>query len=514
MRTEDNNRRFHCVEFPLNLTTGDVLSLNFMKFRNSPYRLASITMGQYNDVNYVDINEVPSPRLHNFKKVSVLPLVFLIFYEVSGGPFGVEDSVQAAGPLLALLGFLVFPLIWSIPEALITAEMGTMFPENGGYVVWVSSALGPYWGFQQGWMKWLSGVIDNALYPVLFLDYLKSGIPALGSGLPRTAAALVLTFVLTYMNYRGLTIVGWVAVLLGIFSILPFVVMGFVAIPKLDPSRWFVVNLHDVDWNLYLNTLFWNLNYWDSISTLAGEVENPKKTLPKALFYALILVVLGYFFPLLIGIGAVPLDRDLWTDGYFSDIAKMLGGVWLRWWIQGAAAMSNMGMFVAEMSSDSFQLLGMAERGMLPEFFAKRSRHGTPLIGILFSASGVILLSWLSFQEIVAAENFLYCFGMILEFIAFIQLRIKNPSASRPYKIPVGTVGAILMCIPPTILICVVLALSTFKVMVISLIAVAIGLVLQPCLKYVEKKRWMKFSVSDDLPDLHNANQESISLVD
>ncbi|KAJ6708056.1 hypothetical protein OIU85_028343 [Salix viminalis] len=65
---------------------------------------------------------------------------------LSGGPFGVEDSVQAAGPLLALLGFLLFPLIWSIPEALITAEMGTMFPENGGYVVWVSSALGPLLG--------------------------------------------------------------------------------------------------------------------------------------------------------------------------------------------------------------------------------------------------------------------------------------------------------------------------------------------------------------------------------
>ncbi|MCI60890.1 amino acid permease-like protein, partial [Trifolium medium] len=88
-----------------------------------------------------------------------------------------------------------------------------------------------------------------------------------------------------------------------------------------------------------------------------------------------------YFFPLLIGTGAVPVQRELWTDGYFADIAMIIGGVWLRWWLQAAAAMSNMGMFVAEMSSDSFQLLGMAERGMLPEFFTKRSRHGTPLIG-------------------------------------------------------------------------------------------------------------------------------------
>ncbi|CBI37465.3 unnamed protein product, partial [Vitis vinifera] len=364
-------------------------------------------MGECNGVEYVGVgvgvDELAPLRVDNFKKVSVLPLVFLIFYEVSGGPFGIEDSVGAAGPLLALLGFLIFPFIWSIPEALITAEMGTMFPENGGYVVWVSSALGPYWGFQQGWMKWLSGVIDNALYPVLFLDYLDSSVPALSA----------------------LTMVG------------------------------------------------------------SGKGCG----LEFALFYALILA---------------------WTDGYFSDVAKMIGGVWLGWWITGAAAASNLGMFVAEMSSDSFQLLGMAERGMLPSIFAKRSHYGTPLIGILFSASGVLLLSWMSFQEIIAAENFLYCFGMILEFIAFVRLRIKYPAASRPYKIPLGTVGSILMCVPPTILICIVLALSSLKVAVVSLIAVIIGLVLQPCLKCIERKRWLKFSVSSDLPDLHCENHENV----
>ncbi|KAL8138795.1 hypothetical protein V2J09_004796 [Rumex salicifolius] len=460
-------------------------------------------MGGFNGADYIGLEDgvASSTTVGNkIKKVSLIPLIFLIFYEVSGGPFGIEDTVGAAGPLLALVGFLVFPLIWSVPEALITSEMGTMFPENGGYVVWVSSALGEYWGFQQGWMKWLSGVIDNALYPVLFLDYLKSAIPALSHGYPRVLAVLGLTGGLTFMNYRGMVIVGWVAVLLGAVSILPFAVMALISIPKLKPSRWVVVDLHGVNWGLYLNTLFWNLNYWDSISTLAGEVENPRKTLPKALFYALIFVVAAYFFPLLAGTGAIPLDQSLWSDGYFSDVAKLIGGAWLSWWIQGAAAMSNMGMFVAEMSSDSFQLLGMAERGMVPEFFGKRSRHGTPWVGILFSASGVILLSWLSFDEIVAAENFLYCFGMILEFIAFVMLRIKQPNAPRPYKVPVGTIGCIFMCIPPTILICVVLALSSVKVMVVSLIAVAIGLVLQPALKFAEKKSWLKFSILKRLP--------------
>uniref|UniRef100_A0A1J3IS63 Polyamine transporter RMV1 n=1 Tax=Noccaea caerulescens TaxID=107243 RepID=A0A1J3IS63_NOCCA len=448
----------------------------------------------------------PSPPrpADKIRKITVLPLVFLIFYEVSGGPFGIEDSVKAAGPLLAILGFIVFPFIWSIPEALITAEMGTMFPENGGYVVWVSSALGPYWGFQQGWVKWLSGVIDNALYPILFLDYLESGIPILGGGIPRIAAIFVLTVALTYLNYRGLSIVGFAAVLLGVFSILPFAVMTFMSIPKIEPLRWLVVSkkMKGVDWNLYLNTLFWNLNYWDSISTLSGEVDNPTKTLPRALFYALFLVVLSYIFPVLSGTGALPLNQKLWTDGYFGDVGKVIGGAWLGWWIQAAAATSNMGMFLAEMSSDSFQLLGMAERGMLPEVFAKRSRYGTPWVGILFSASGVVLLSWLSFQEIVAAENLLYCSGMVLEFIAFVKLRLKYPAASRPFKIPAGVLGSILMCIPPTVLIGVIMAFSDLKVAAVSFAALVIGLVLQPCLKKLEKRGWLNFSVSSHLPDL------------
>ncbi|PRQ25024.1 putative amino acid/polyamine transporter I [Rosa chinensis] len=477
-----------------------------MKHRTSPARESSAKMLDNNIGGYVGMGEGSSHNLHKYNKVSIVPLVFLIFYEVSGGPFGVEDSVQAAGPLLALLGFLVFAIIWSVPEALITAEMGTMFPENGGYVVWVSSALGPFWGFQQGWVKWLSGVIDNALYPVLFLDYLKSAIPALESGLPRTVAVLALTAILTYLNYRGLTIVGWVAILLGVFSLLPFIVMGLIAIPKIEPSRWLIVDVGTVNWSLYLNTLFWNLNYWDSISTLSGEVENPSKTLPKALFYALIMVVLGYIFPLLTGTGAIPVDREVWSDGYFADIAKMLGGTWLRTWVLAAAALSNMGMFVAEMSSDSFQLLGMAEIGMLPAFFAKRSRYGTPLTGILFSASGVILLSWLSFQEIVAAENYLYCFGMIMEFIAFVKLRIQHPNLPRPYKIPFGTIGAILMCIPPTVLIFVVIALASLKIMAISVAAVIVGFVLQPCVEYIKKKRWYDFSRNSDLPDFQYAS--------
>ena len=76
-------------------------------------------MGMFSGAEYVPIgnDELPSPRENHMRRVSVLPLVFLIFYEVSGGPFGVEDAVHAAGPLLALMGFLVFPFMTKVAQS-------------------------------------------------------------------------------------------------------------------------------------------------------------------------------------------------------------------------------------------------------------------------------------------------------------------------------------------------------------------------------------------------------------
>lgn len=306
-------------------------------------------------------------------KLTLLPLIALIFYDVSGGPFGIEDSVKAGGgPLLSLLGFLIFPLFWSIPEALITAELSTSFPQNGGYVIWISSAFGPFWGFQQGFWKWFSGVMDTTLYPLLFLDYLKHSLPIFTHLIARIPALLTITVSLTYLNYRGLHIVGFSSVLLASFSLLPFLVMGILSIPRINTRKWFVVNFEKVEWRGYFNNMFWNLNYWDKASTVAGEVDDPSRTFPKALLGAVVLVVLSYIIPLLAGTGALDSDSSEWSDGYFAEVGTLIGGLWLKWWIQAAAAMSNMGLFEAEMSSDAYQLLGMSEIGMLPSVFSSR----------------------------------------------------------------------------------------------------------------------------------------------
>lgn len=87
-------------------------------------------MEEVKDVLAEDIEPIkPREEGDHARKLSTLALAVLVFYKVSGGPFGCEPSVKAAGPFYALLGFTLFPFCWCCQEALVTAELGSAFPE-------------------------------------------------------------------------------------------------------------------------------------------------------------------------------------------------------------------------------------------------------------------------------------------------------------------------------------------------------------------------------------------------
>ena len=209
--------------------------------------------------------------------------------------------------------------MWSVPEALITAELSTALPEASGsvgkqqplhhtyyiayltvfvFLAWVDCAFGPFWAFQKGWLSWLSGVADNALYPIIFLDCLlkltnlneeiESPVEGSGGGesilhllnasadggsdTVRWLFMLSVTIVLTYLNYRGLDVVGSMAIGICVLSMLPFVVFCVVGAFRVQPARWLIAppgGIQAVDWRLLLNTFFWNINFWDSAASFA-----------------------------------------------------------------------------------------------------------------------------------------------------------------------------------------------------------------------------------------------------
>ncbi|KAF4695627.1 hypothetical protein FOZ60_004124 [Perkinsus olseni] len=438
------------------------------------------------------------------KPLTLWGAVAIIFYSVSGGPFGTEDAVAAGGPFWALIGFLIFPLVWCLPEALVTAEMSSTFPSNCGYVSWVTAAFGPYWGFQEGFWSWLSGATDNAIYPHLLMSYLAVAFPILNEKLYSNIALVVLTLALTYVNYRGLKVVGWLAVVMMCFVLSPFIVFIIMGAPRVDPSNW-LLERRDMEWTKWLNVLFWNLNYWDSVSTLAGEVENARSAMPKALLLALCLTCLAYILPLGIATGvdgsfALEGDQafDAWQAGFLGKVAYDIGGWALGGWVVLAAVISNVGQYHAEMSSDSYQIQAMAEHGWLPEKLAYRNHHETPTIAICLQLCVILSLTTLNFLDIVELLNCIYCLAELLEFAAFLYLRYTNPNIWRPYTIPLGFWGCIILLLPPSVFICFILGApfvnAEWSVIAFTVGAVVFGNILYLALQYCRKRKLLKFA--------------------
>lgn len=438
------------------------------------------------------------------KKLTLIPLIFLIYFEVAGGPYGEEPAVKAAGPLYALLGFMIFPFIWSIPEALITAELSTAFPGDGGFVIWADRAFGSFFGSLMGSWKFLSGVINIAAFPVLCIDYLKKVIHPLESGWPRSLAIMVSTCILSFLNFTGLTIVGYVAVLLGLVSLSPFIIMSLAAIPKIKPHRWFSSGQKGLkkDWNLFFNTLFWNLNFWDNVSTLAGEVDRPQKTFPVALLVAVIFTCVAYLIPLFAVIGAVNVDQSQWDSGFHATAAEIIAGKWLKIWLEVGAVLSAIGLFEAQLSSSAYQILGMADLGFLPKFFGLRSKKfNTPWVGILVSTLITLGVSYMDFESIVASANFLYSLGMLLEFAAFIWLRMKRPQLKRPYRVPMKLPGLVIMCLIPSGFLVVIMVVATKIVYLVSGLMTLGAIGWYFFMKFLKSKNVIKFNDGGEIEE-------------
>jgi hypothetical protein len=89
-----------------------------------------------------DVLKVAAPSAKHV--LTKWPLAVIIFYSVSGGPFGVEECVRAGGPMAALLGFLIAPFIWSFQESRVTAELASAFPHASGGVIWCGTCKKKY----------------------------------------------------------------------------------------------------------------------------------------------------------------------------------------------------------------------------------------------------------------------------------------------------------------------------------------------------------------------------------
>ena len=99
------------------------------------------------------------------RKMRLLPLIAATFFMVSGGPYAIEDIMGGAGFGWAILILLLLPFLWSLPTALMIGELASAIPADGGFYVWVRRAMGPFWGYQEGWLSLSASIFDSEAKP-------------------------------------------------------------------------------------------------------------------------------------------------------------------------------------------------------------------------------------------------------------------------------------------------------------------------------------------------------------
>ena len=388
------------------------------------------------------------------RKLTLLPLIAATYFIVSGGPFGIEDTVAKAGYGGAIVILLLTPALWSFPTALMVSELASALPQDGGYYVWAKRGLGRFWGFQEAWLSMVGSVFDMALYPTLFVSYLGHFLPALTAGQRAIWIGVGLMAAAAAWNLMGAKTVGGGSVLMGFLLLSPFAALaagslferGLLA-ARPDPP------LHaDILGGVLV--AMWNYMGWDNASTVAGEVENPQRTYPRAMAGAVALVALGYVVP----IGAVALtglDAGRWETGGWAEIAHaVLGGGAMAALV--ALGITIGGMLGAAGSLNALTLAlsrvpaAVAEDGYLPGIFARRDpRTGAPPWAIAGCAALWAIGLALPFSKLVMLDMLLTGSSILLEFAALVALRVREPDLARPYRVPGGLAGAILIGLPP-----------------------------------------------------------------
>ena len=387
------------------------------------------------------------------RKVTLLPLIAATYFIVSGGPFGIEDIVSKSGYAGAMLIFVLTPLVWSLPTALMVSEMASTLPDEGGYYIWARRALGPFWGFQEAWLSLAGSIFDVAIYPTLFVEYLRHFAPAMTEGHRGLWIGVCLIAISAMWNLLGAKSVGGSAVILGVALLAPFAALAVLSLFHRTATTAAGAPLHNADLLGGLGVAMWNYMGWDNSSTIAGEVDRPQRTYPLAMAGSLGLIALTYV-TMIGSVWFTGLDPNRWTTGGWGDVARAILPGWIA--IAVAAGITVAGM-ISALGSQNAQVLVfsrlpavMADDGYLPPTLRKRDpRTGAPWVAVLTCSLIYALSLGLSFTKLVLLDVLLTGLSILIEFASLVALRVREPNLTRPYRVPGGVTGAALLGLPP-----------------------------------------------------------------
>ncbi len=361
--------------------------------------------------------------------------------------------------------YLLAAILFFIPTILVAAELATGWPTTGGVYVWVREAFGTRWGFLTIWMQWIYNVV---WFPTIFafiagiFAYLIN--PDLANNkIFMLSIILSAYWGLTLLNCFGLKVshlISTLGALMG--TIFPMILIAILGIAWLFIGNVSQINfsLHDFFPNLanmqnlaFLTNILFGLMGMEMSAVHAGDVKNPARDYPRALFYSTFIILATLIFACLAITIVVPVKKLNLVSGLIDAFGIFFKAYHMSWFIPIISIL----IIVGSLSGAGAWIIGPA-RGLLvasqdsnlPRFFERRNKKNMP-VGILLT-QGIIVTILCTVFLIMPSVNSSYwllsnltaqlaLLFYILMFSAAIRLRYKHAHVERAFKIPGGLLG-------------------------------------------------------------------------
>ncbi len=336
-------------------------------------------------------------------------------------------SLWVLGGLAALCGALSY------------AELAAALPRSGGEYHFLSEIYHPGIGFLAGWISASVGfAAPTALAAIAFGKYLQGVFPAI----PQTGAALVLVWVVLLVQLRGLragSIFQNVFTLLKVVFIVGLIAAGFLFGHRqeiaFEPSAADLPRIFSGPFAVGLVYVMYAYSGWNACTYIIGEIREPAKVVPRALFVGTFVVMTLY-----VGLNAM----FLYTTPVASlrghvDVAlivgrqvfgpaggNLVGGLICLGLISAVSSMTWIGPRVSAVMGEDFSAL---------RWLSKKSKNGIPAAAMIFQIVVVtVLITTSTFEKVLLYTQFTLILCSFLTVLGVIVLRVRRPDLPRPYK--------------------------------------------------------------------------------
>lgn len=364
--------------------------------------------------------------------------------QIGSGIFMLPANLAPFG-IFGLLGWLISGL-GAIALALVFAKLCGWFPQTGGPHVYARAAFGDKIAFWTGWTYWVVSWVSTTAVIVASVGYLD---PIFGPFSPNETLVwqIGLLIGVTWLNLKGVYAAGRVEFILTVLKLIPLIILPILGLIyfnagniQLDASVQSMPTSNILS-HVVLLTL-WGFIGLESGTTPADSVENPSKTIPKAIILGTVVVAIVYFFNSLGILGSMPSSELALSKAPYADAAQHLLGGHGYLVISLIASILCIGTLNAWALASGQIALGLSQDTLVPSFFGKTNKHAAPYIALCISACGIVPLLFLTTHTSLAGQIAMiidfsvtaFLFVYVISCLAFFKiLKTKQESSTIPW---------------------------------------------------------------------------------